>query len=56
MMRAYVDSLAAHAKDHIISRGQWDELMAVEQTPRPVTSTAYYYQFATILSRQLDAA
>lgn len=52
MMKAFTDGLAARAKDHIISAGQWGDWMGTSPgpTPRPVTGTAYYYQFARIVS------
>jgi alpha-L-rhamnosidase len=49
MMKAYTDSLAAHAKGHVVSHGQWSDWMGPDPG-RGVTSTAYYYQCARIVS------
>ncbi len=49
-MKRYVDYLTDRAVDHIVDLGLGDWVPADTQTPRNVTSTAYYYVDAQIVA------
>ena len=62
-MKQYVDYLIGRAEDHIVDYGLGDWVPADTETPRAVTSTAYYYvdtriiaKTAAILGYEEDAA
>jgi alpha-L-rhamnosidase len=61
-MKRYVDYLERKSKDHIVEFGLGDLLAPKSKTPVPLTSTAYFYrdallvsQFAKLLGRRDDA-
>ena len=51
VMESYVEYMGARAEDHIIREGIGDWVPADTETPTPLTSTAYYYEAANLMSR-----